>query len=110
MKDVINGTMKNTTKPKPKPKPKSKSKRRNLFTKNGKPRRIKCYMTKRNPTIDFITVVYTHASKAGWSIGTVLFRNMSKNPCHPQGVGLWGEARQGSFKPGVAELSFLNCL
>ena len=35
MKSVINGAMKNTTK------------RKNLFTENGEPRRIKCYMTKR---------------------------------------------------------------
>ena len=81
-------------------------KRKNLYTETGEPKRIKCYMQKRRKTCDYITVVYTYASKAGFPVGTVLYRGMSEYPNHPLGFGQWGEARQGSFAPGGSRISF----
>ena len=81
-------------------------KRKNLYTETGEPRRIRCYMQKRRTTYDYITVVYTHASKAGFPVGTVLFRGMSEDPYHPLGYGMGGEGSRGSFNPGGSRVSF----
>ena len=81
-------------------------KSKNLYTETGEPRRIKCYMQKRRKTYDYITVVYTHASKVGFPVGTVLYRGMSEDPYHPLGFGQWGEHRHGSFTPGGSRVSF----
>ena len=64
-------------------------KRKNLYTENGEPKRIRCYMFKQNPKpyADYITVVYTYASKAGYPTGTTVYRAMSGAPFHPLGIG-----------------------
>lgn len=77
-----------------------------LYSETGEPRRIKCYMAKRNPTIDYITVVYTHAFRLGYPAGTVLFRGMSDMPTHPQGFGLWGETERHKFRAGGIRVPF----
>ena len=85
-------------------------KRKNLYTDNGEPRRIRCYMIKREPRpLDYITVVFTYASKAGYPVGTVVYRGMSANPCHPLGFGQWGEHdlnRHKTFVPGGSRVKF----
>ena len=81
-------------------------KRDNLYTKTGEPKRIKCYMAKRNPTTDYITVVYTNAFRLGYPVGTVLYRGMNDIPTHPQGFGQWGEAYQHNFRAGGSRVAF----
>jgi len=83
------------------------SKRKNLYTENGEPKRIRCYMIKKEPPpTDYIAVVFTYASKAGYPVGTVLYKAMSGLPFHPLGYAQWGEARQGRFKPGGSKVEF----
>jgi len=78
----------------------------NLYTDTGEPKRIRCYMMKRNPTIDYITVVYTHANRLGYPAGTVLYRAMNDAPRSPQGYGQWGEAERNQFCPGGSIVPF----
>ena len=79
----------------------------NLYTETGEPKRVRCYMYKRNPKpfADWITVVYTHANRAGYPIGTTVYRTMSEDPSHPQGVGLWGEQRE-PLRAGGSRVKF----
>lgn len=79
---------------------------KNLYTETGEPKRIRCYMIKRNPKpADYITVVYTHANFAGYPIGTILYRAMSGQPFHPLGFCQWGEA-SGLFNAGGSLIQF----
>ena len=78
----------------------------NLYTKTGEPKRIKCFMAKRNPTTDYITVVYTHAFRLGYPAGTVLYRAMNDTPTHPQGFGQWGETERHKFRAGGSRVRF----
>jgi hypothetical protein len=77
-----------------------------LYNEKGQPKRIKCYMAKRKPTIDYITVVYTHAFRLGYPAGTVLYRGMNDTPTHPQGFGQWGEAEGQKFRAGGSRVAF----
>jgi len=82
-------------------------KRKNLYTETGEPKRIACYMIKSEPKpADYITVVYTYASKVGYPVGTVLYRAMSGKPYHPLGFGQWGEGYQHNFRPGGSKIKF----
>ena len=82
-------------------------KRINLYTPNGEPKRIRCYIQKKNPSIDYITVVYTYAHYAGYPIGTVLYRAMNDHPYDPQGFGQWGECQPGrSFRASGSKVAF----
>lgn len=65
-------------------------------------------MFKREPRPKgYITVVYTHASKAGFPLGSVQYRAMNGNPFHPaMGISLWGEGWQHNFKPGGSRVNF----
>lgn len=86
-------------------------KRKNLYTENGEPKRIRCFMYKQEPKpyADWITVVFTYASKAGYSIGTVLFRGMSGDPTHPLGIGYfeeWDIYRKGIPRFGGSRVKF----
>jgi len=81
----------------------------NFYNGQGEPLRISCYMYKGDPKPcrDYITVVYTHASKAGYPKGTVLYRSMNGNPYHPAcGIAEMGEGKQCSFKPGGSKVAF----
>jgi hypothetical protein len=78
----------------------------NLYTDAGEPKRIKCFMAKQKPTIDYITVVYTHAFRLGYPAGTVLFRGMNDMPTHPQGFGQWGETHRHKFCAGGSRVAF----
>ena len=80
--------------------------KKNLYGENGEPKRVRCYMQKKNKTFDYITVVYTYINHAGYPAGTVLYRAMSDNPTHPQGYGQWGEASRYNFKSGGSRVSF----
>ena len=81
-------------------------KKKKLYNEAGEPIRVRCYMQKRNPTTDYITVVYTYINKAGYPPGTVLYRGMNDTPTHPQGFGMMGEAWRHSFNPGGSMVSF----
>lgn len=83
-------------------------KKRNLYTETGEPKRIACYMVKsKSRPADYITVVYTYASKAGYPVGTVLYRAMNGNPYHPAfGYCQWGEGWQHNFKAGGSRVKF----
>lgn len=83
-------------------------KKRNLYAATGAPKRIRCYMMKRNPTFDYITVVFTHAFRLGYPAGTVLYRGMSDRPTHPQGFGQWGEAERHNFCAGGSRVAFAD--
>lgn len=79
----------------------------NLYTKTGEPKRIRCYMIKSEPKpADYITVVYTYASKAGFLKGSVQYRAMSGKPFHPLGYAQWGEGWQWNFRPGGSRIKF----
>ena len=83
------------------------TKHKNLYTENGEPKRIRCYMFKQNPKpyADYITVVYTYTSEAGYPIGTTVYRTMSGAPFHPLGIRLWGEQRK-PFHVGGSRVKF----
>jgi len=86
-------------------------KRKNLYTASGEPKRIACFMFKQEPKpyLDWVTVIFTYASKAGYPIGTVLYRSMSGDPFHPWGIGMWGEQdlfRYPKFCPGGSRVKF----
>ena len=85
------------------------SNKKELFTEDGTPKRIKCYMEKSSPVGDFITVVYTHAKRAGFPKNTIPHRGMSGNPSCPQGASFFGEGRRGFFKAPGSLVSF-SCL
>lgn len=86
-------------------------KKKNLYKENGEPKRIRCYMFKQEPKpyADYITVIFTYASKAGFRVGTVAFRTMSADPFHPHGIGMWGEHdlyKDGRFHAGGSRVKF----
>ena len=83
-------------------------KRKKLYTETGEPKRVRCYMYKRvpKPFADYITVVFTYAGGAGYPHGYAQYITMSGEPCHPQGVCLWGEAYAHRFKPGGSRVKF----
>lgn len=90
-------------------KSKKKRSKKNLYNAKGEPARIRCYMFKQDPKPfgDYITVVYTHAHRAGYPKGKVLYRSMNDNPFHPShGIGLWGEGWRWDFKAGGSRVSF----
>jgi hypothetical protein len=72
----------------------------NFFTE-GAPKYLRCYETKRNPTIDRFTVVFCHASKFMGRdyIGRVYYVGASERPTHPLGFYQHGEAWQWEFRP-----------
>lgn len=79
----------------------------NLYTESGEPKRIACYMEKKPKHADYITVVFTYASKAGYPVGTVLYRTMNGVPYHPAcGICMWGEANVSRFRPGGSRVQF----
>ena len=80
--------------------------RDSLYKDNGEPKRIRCYMQKRNPTFDYITVVYTYTSSAGYRKHITIYRGMSEHPCDPQGFGLMGECESHKFNPGGSRVKF----
>jgi hypothetical protein len=82
-------------------------KRSNLYTDTGEPKRVACYMEKKPKHADYITVVFTYVSKAGYPTGTVLYRAMNGNPYHPAcGICLWGESTAYKFNPGGSRIKF----
>jgi hypothetical protein len=84
-----------------------KTKRANLYTETGEPKRIRCYMFKRDSRpVDYITVVFTHINFAGYPLGTVLYRAMSGKPFHPLGYCQWGEGKSYSFHAGGSIVKF----
>ena len=81
--------------------------KKNLYDENGIPKRIACYMVKRNPIpADYITVVYTHANFAGYPVGTTVYRAMSGKPFHPLGVALFTDTQSPYFKAGGSRITF----
>ena len=58
------------------------------------PRCIICYMMKKNPTHDYITVVFNHANEHSGKQyrGRVVYRSYSDYPFNPLGFAQWGEA------------------
>ncbi len=78
-----------------------------LYTETGEPKRIRCYMYKREPRpfFDYITVVFTHAHLYG-NPGRVFYRGMSADPFHPLGFGQGGEVSRWNSKPGGSRVSF----
>jgi hypothetical protein len=72
-----------------------------LYNKDGSPRYIRCYETKRNPMIDRFTVVFGKAFCWGGEKyrGRVYYVSSSDNPTHPLGFYLHGEARAREFRP-----------
>lgn len=79
----------------------------NLYTESGEPKRIRCYMQKKQKTIDYITVVFTYASHLGYPNGTVLYLAMNGNPYHPAfGFCQWGEGHRGTFRAGGSRIKF----
>jgi hypothetical protein len=83
-------------------------KRKNLYAENGEPKRIRCFMFKQEPKPyhDWVTVVFTYASKAGYPVGTIVYRAMSGDPTHPLGIGQWGEQKGGPFRAGGSRVKF----
>jgi hypothetical protein len=78
-----------------------------LFLKDGTPKYIACYETKRNPTLDRFCVVFTRLAFHDKAYrGLVTYRAMSTYPCAPQGFGQWGEAKQGEFRAGGSKIKF----
>jgi hypothetical protein len=79
-----------------------------LYLPDGKPRFIRCYKTKRNPTIDNITVVYTKANIWGGKefAGIVFYAAMSDRPFHPQGFCQHGESPRHKFHAGGSRIPF----
>jgi hypothetical protein len=71
------------------------------FFKDGAPKYLRCYETKRNPTIDRFTVVFCHASKFMGPdyIGRVYYISADDQPTLPLGFYQHGEARLGEFCP-----------
>ena len=83
----------------------------NYYNEKGEPLRILCYMYKGDPKPykDYITVVYTHASRAGYPKGRILYRGMNGVPYDPAfGIAQMGEAQRGSFKPGGSKVGFFE--
>jgi hypothetical protein len=82
--------------------------KRKLFNKAGEPRYIRCYETKRNPTIDRFVIVFTRASCFSGKdyIGRVLYVSASGNPCHPTGFWQHGEAWRHEFSPNGSRIKF----
>jgi hypothetical protein len=82
-------------------------KKKNLYTESGEPKRITCYMIKREPIpADYITVIYTYANKIGLPVGHIMYRAMSEAPYHPLGICIWGEGERGRFNPGGSRIKF----
>jgi hypothetical protein len=71
------------------------------FFIDGAPKYIRCYETKRNPTIDRFTVVFCHVSKFMGKdfIGWVYYVSADEKPAHPLGFYQHGMARRGEFCP-----------
>ena len=74
------------------------------------PRCIRCYMMKRNPTVDYITVVFTHAGDHSGKQyrGRVVYRGYSGNPFYPLGFAQWGETDKSWFHPGGSRVPFID--
>jgi len=65
------------------------------------------YKQEPKPFADYITVVYTYASRAGYPVGKVLYRNMNGTPRHPAfGICQWGEGWQWEFNAGGSKVNF----
>jgi hypothetical protein len=76
--------------------------KRKLFNEKGEPRYIRCYETKRNPTIDRFTIVFTRASAFMGKefAGRVYYVGASGNPRNPTyGFYQHGEAWRREFCP-----------
>jgi hypothetical protein len=83
--------------------------RAKLYKDDGSPRYIRCFQTKRNPTIYRFTVVYGRAFWWGgkeWR-GRVFYVTMSDNPFHPAyGFCQHGEAMAWEFRPCGSRIRF----
>ena len=79
-----------------------------LYKENGEPRFIRCYETKRNPTVDRFTVVFTRANVWGGKRyeGRVVYVSMSGNPFSPQGVCCHDEVEWQRFCPCGSRITF----
>lgn len=67
------------------------TKRYNNFMPNNEPKNVRCY-DNGGETGDRYTVVYTgrYRSQTG---GEFVYRGMSENPFHPQGIGQYGSSQ-----------------
>ncbi len=85
----------------------SLAKKNNIYTENGEPKRVRCFMFKQEPKpfFDYITVVYTYAHLFGYP-GRVFYRSMSADPFHPLGFGQGGDMPKWNFKPGGSRITF----
>jgi hypothetical protein len=71
------------------------------FFKDGAPKYLRCYETKRNPTIDRFTIVFCNAYRfmGKGFIGRIYYVAADDTPAHPLGFYQHGEARRGEFCP-----------
>ena len=74
------------------------------------PRYIRCYVMKRKATVDYITVVFTHAAEhSGRQYrGRVVYRGYNGNPFNPLGFAQWGEAESWRFHASGSRVSFMD--
>ena len=74
------------------------------------PRCIRCYVQKRNPTVDYITVVFTHAEEHSGELykGRVVWRGYSDKPFHPTGFAQWGETSLSRFCAGGSRVDLTD--
>jgi hypothetical protein len=83
--------------------------RAKLYNDDGSPRYVRCYETKRNPTVDRFTVVFTKANcfMGKDCIGRVYYAGMSGSPYHPVfGFYQHGEAWRWEFCPHGSRIRF----
>jgi hypothetical protein len=83
-------------------------KKAKLYNDDGSPRYIRCYETKRNPTFDRFTVVFSRAYNWGGEgyRNKVYYVGSSDNPAHPLGFYQHGEAWAWEFRPGGSRITW----
>ena len=75
------------------------------------PHCIRVYVQKRNPTLDYITVVFTHSGEHSGKEykGRVVWRGYNDKPFHPTyGFTQWGETELSRFCAGGSRVDITN--